>query len=170
VSCLVLTHLDWDTQRQFTRQSRDPPGSKRRHAERATPVSSTQRHRGLNDDPWHGRVVTFSWRPELHRIAGKTLSEKTRFIQSMAWGTNTEFQAQKFPRNQLLCILCKLIRFQQSWYLCLHNFVSTLNIQQFLKLQSYVVSLPITSPLSNVKLHNETIMAFVTSFRRRWCS
>lgn len=32
-------------------------------------------------------------------------------------------------------------------------------------LQRYVVSLPITCPLSNVKLHNETIMAFVTSFR-----
>jgi hypothetical protein len=27
---LASTHLGWDTQRQFTRQSRDPPGSKRR--------------------------------------------------------------------------------------------------------------------------------------------
>ena len=47
----------------------------------------------LSDDPWRGRVVTFSRRPELHRITGETLSEKTRFIQSMAWGTNTDFQA-----------------------------------------------------------------------------
>jgi transposase InsO family protein len=30
VSRLALTHLRWDTQRQFTRRSRDPPGSKRR--------------------------------------------------------------------------------------------------------------------------------------------
>jgi hypothetical protein len=28
---LAPTHLVWDTQRQFTRRSRDPPGSKRRH-------------------------------------------------------------------------------------------------------------------------------------------
>jgi hypothetical protein len=29
---LALTHLGWDTQRQFTRRSRDPPGSKRQLA------------------------------------------------------------------------------------------------------------------------------------------
>jgi hypothetical protein len=28
---LAPTHLGWGTRRQFTRQSRDPPGSKRRH-------------------------------------------------------------------------------------------------------------------------------------------
>jgi hypothetical protein len=28
---LAPTHLGWDTQRQFTRRSRDPPGSKHRH-------------------------------------------------------------------------------------------------------------------------------------------
>jgi hypothetical protein len=28
---LAPTHLGWDTRRQFTRLSRDPPGSKRRH-------------------------------------------------------------------------------------------------------------------------------------------
>jgi hypothetical protein len=28
VSRLAPTHLGWDTQRQFTRRSRDPPGSK----------------------------------------------------------------------------------------------------------------------------------------------
>jgi hypothetical protein len=31
---LVPTHLGWDTQRQFTRRSRDPPGSKRRQLAR----------------------------------------------------------------------------------------------------------------------------------------
>jgi hypothetical protein len=30
VFCLAPTHLGWGTQRQFTRRSRDPPGSKRR--------------------------------------------------------------------------------------------------------------------------------------------
>jgi hypothetical protein len=38
---LVSTHLGWDTQRQFTRQSRDPPGSKRRQ----NPIRG--RHRAL---------------------------------------------------------------------------------------------------------------------------
>jgi hypothetical protein len=28
---LAPTHLGWDTRRQFTRRSRDPPGSKHRH-------------------------------------------------------------------------------------------------------------------------------------------
>jgi hypothetical protein len=31
---LAPTHLGWDTQRQFTRQSKDPPGSKRRQLAR----------------------------------------------------------------------------------------------------------------------------------------
>jgi hypothetical protein len=31
---LAPTHLDWDTQRQFTRRSKDPPGSKRRQLAR----------------------------------------------------------------------------------------------------------------------------------------
>eukprot|EP00267_Zea_mays_P047743 XP_020400234.1 uncharacterized protein LOC103640068 [Zea mays] len=47
----------------------------------------------LSDNPWRGHVVTFSRLPELHRIAGETLSEKTRFIQSMALDTNADFQA-----------------------------------------------------------------------------
>jgi hypothetical protein len=34
VSRLVPTHLGWDTQRQFTRRSRDPPGSKHRQLAR----------------------------------------------------------------------------------------------------------------------------------------
>jgi hypothetical protein len=31
---LAPTHLGWDTRRQFTRRSRDPPGSKHRHRRR----------------------------------------------------------------------------------------------------------------------------------------
>jgi hypothetical protein len=36
---LAPTHLGWDTQRQFTRRSRDPPGSKRRQVLRTSPLS-----------------------------------------------------------------------------------------------------------------------------------
>ncbi|KAL6888415.1 hypothetical protein ACP4OV_009441 [Aristida adscensionis] len=47
----------------------------------------------LSDDPWRGRVITFSERPELHAIAGETLSEKVSFVRDMEWGMNTNFQA-----------------------------------------------------------------------------
>ncbi|RLM78688.1 hypothetical protein C2845_PM12G04720 [Panicum miliaceum] len=47
----------------------------------------------LSDDPWRGRVITFSERPQLHRITGDTLSEKIGFIRTMDWGMNTNFQA-----------------------------------------------------------------------------
>ncbi|RCV05196.1 hypothetical protein SETIT_1G063500v2 [Setaria italica] len=47
----------------------------------------------LSDDPWRGRVITFSERPELHRIAGETLAEKISFVRTMDWGMNTNFQA-----------------------------------------------------------------------------
>jgi hypothetical protein len=44
---LAPTHLGWDTQRQFTRPSRDPPGSKRRQS--VTP-SYSKKH--LEGQPW----------------------------------------------------------------------------------------------------------------------
>ncbi|CAN6201072.1 unnamed protein product [Urochloa humidicola] len=47
----------------------------------------------LSDKPWAGRVITFSRRPEIHMIKGKTLQEKLSFVQRMEWGTNTNFQA-----------------------------------------------------------------------------
>ncbi|KAK1615521.1 hypothetical protein QYE76_021038 [Lolium multiflorum] len=47
----------------------------------------------LSDEPWRGRVVTFSEHPEIHRITGDTLSEKTGFVRAMDWGMNTDFQA-----------------------------------------------------------------------------
>ncbi|KAL6629070.1 hypothetical protein ACP70R_028835 [Stipagrostis hirtigluma subsp. patula] len=47
----------------------------------------------LSDDPWRGRVITFSQRPELHRIDGDTLSQKVEFVLTMDWGMNTNFQA-----------------------------------------------------------------------------
>ncbi|VAI56106.1 unnamed protein product [Triticum turgidum subsp. durum] len=47
----------------------------------------------LTDDPWSGRVITFSERPEIHLITGDTLSEKVGFMRAMDWGMNTNFQA-----------------------------------------------------------------------------
>ncbi|CAN6246944.1 unnamed protein product [Urochloa humidicola] len=47
----------------------------------------------LSEEPWRGRVITFSERPELHRIAGETLAEKASFVRDMDWGMNTDFQA-----------------------------------------------------------------------------
>ncbi|XP_037446148.1 uncharacterized protein LOC119315756 [Triticum dicoccoides] len=47
----------------------------------------------LTDDPWRGRVITFSERPEIHLITGDTLSEKVSFVRAMEWGMNTNFQA-----------------------------------------------------------------------------
>uniref|UniRef100_A0A0D9WSQ3 TROVE domain-containing protein n=1 Tax=Leersia perrieri TaxID=77586 RepID=A0A0D9WSQ3_9ORYZ len=47
----------------------------------------------LCDEPWRHRVITFSHRPQLHRIEGETLYEKTRFIREMDWQMNTDFQA-----------------------------------------------------------------------------
>ncbi|TVU08369.1 hypothetical protein EJB05_41772, partial [Eragrostis curvula] len=47
----------------------------------------------LCDEPWHHRVITFSAHPQLHVIAGKTLTEKAQFIRHMDWGCNTDFQA-----------------------------------------------------------------------------
>ncbi|TVU08375.1 hypothetical protein EJB05_41778, partial [Eragrostis curvula] len=47
----------------------------------------------LSDEPWHHRLITFSNRPELHLVTGKTLYDKTQFIRRMDWGMNTDFQA-----------------------------------------------------------------------------
>uniref|UniRef100_A0A0E0JWD4 TROVE domain-containing protein n=1 Tax=Oryza punctata TaxID=4537 RepID=A0A0E0JWD4_ORYPU len=47
----------------------------------------------LSDDPWRGRVITFSERPHLHHIVGEALSDKVQFIRDMEWGMNTNFQA-----------------------------------------------------------------------------
>ncbi|KAL6603081.1 hypothetical protein ACP70R_043442 [Stipagrostis hirtigluma subsp. patula] len=47
----------------------------------------------LSDEPWQHRIITFSQRPQLHVISGKTLLEKTNFIRWMNWDMNTDFQA-----------------------------------------------------------------------------
>jgi hypothetical protein len=46
----------------------------------------------LCDEPWKGKVITFSQNPELHLIQGESLESKTYFIRSMEWGMNTDFQ------------------------------------------------------------------------------
>ncbi|CAL5085398.1 unnamed protein product [Urochloa decumbens] len=47
----------------------------------------------LSDKPWGGRVITFSATPQIHKIEGKTLTQKMTFIKRMDWGMNTNFQA-----------------------------------------------------------------------------
>ncbi|KAK3041335.1 hypothetical protein RJ639_002316 [Escallonia herrerae] len=46
----------------------------------------------LSEEPWKGKVITFSKRPELHMVEGESLLEKTNFIRRMNWGSNTDFQ------------------------------------------------------------------------------
>lgn len=46
----------------------------------------------LSEEPWKGRVITFSEDPQIHIIEGKTLTEKMQFVEMMDWGTNTDFQ------------------------------------------------------------------------------
>ncbi|WJX62796.1 hypothetical protein P8452_47754 [Trifolium repens] len=46
----------------------------------------------LNDEPWKGKVITFSAEPQLHLIQGDDLKSKTEFVRNMDWGMNTDFQ------------------------------------------------------------------------------
>lgn len=46
----------------------------------------------LSEEPWKGKVITFSENPELHLIQGDTLKAKTEFVRKMDWGGNTDFQ------------------------------------------------------------------------------
>ncbi|KAK8965537.1 hypothetical protein KSP40_PGU014780 [Platanthera guangdongensis] len=46
----------------------------------------------LSDEPWKGRVITFSKNPQLHKIQGTTIKEKMIFVEKMEWGMNTDFQ------------------------------------------------------------------------------
>ncbi|XP_010024191.3 uncharacterized protein LOC104414726 [Eucalyptus grandis] len=47
----------------------------------------------LSQEPWKGKVITFSEFPQLHAIQGEDLRSKTEFIETMEWGANTDFQA-----------------------------------------------------------------------------
>ncbi|KAJ7979295.1 Uncharacterized conserved protein UCP015417, vWA [Quillaja saponaria] len=46
----------------------------------------------LSEDPWKGKVITFSKNPQLHLIRGDSLLAKTQFVKKMDWGENTNFQ------------------------------------------------------------------------------
>ncbi|KNA15610.1 hypothetical protein SOVF_096720 [Spinacia oleracea] len=46
----------------------------------------------LAEEPWKGKVITFSANPQLHVIQGDTLKSKMEFVQAMDWGMNTNFQ------------------------------------------------------------------------------
>ncbi|KAJ4840339.1 hypothetical protein Tsubulata_011372 [Turnera subulata] len=46
----------------------------------------------LSEDPWKGKLVTFSANPKLQAVAGSSLREKTGFVRGMEWGMNTDFQ------------------------------------------------------------------------------
>ncbi|KAM5571117.1 hypothetical protein ABKV19_011637 [Rosa sericea] len=46
----------------------------------------------LSEEPWKGKVITFSQNPQLHLIQGEDLSSKCEFVTRMDWGMNTDFQ------------------------------------------------------------------------------
>ncbi|CAI5488156.1 unnamed protein product [Closterium sp. Naga37s-1] len=47
----------------------------------------------VSSDPWKNHLITFSAKPMTHRVEGKTLVERVRSVQHMAWGYNTNFLA-----------------------------------------------------------------------------
>ncbi|XVF81478.1 hypothetical protein PTKIN_Ptkin15bG0158500 [Pterospermum kingtungense] len=46
----------------------------------------------LSEEPWKGKLITFSEKPKLQLVEGRTLKEKTDFVRDMDWGVNTDFQ------------------------------------------------------------------------------
>ncbi|CAN7068354.1 unnamed protein product [Brassica rapa subsp. trilocularis] len=46
----------------------------------------------LTEEPWRGKMITFSGDPELQVVEGDDLRTKTRFVRRMKWGMNTDFQ------------------------------------------------------------------------------
>ncbi|PHU21722.1 hypothetical protein BC332_06829 [Capsicum chinense] len=46
----------------------------------------------LSEEPWKGKLITFSESPELQKVEGDTLKEKTEFVRNMDWGGSTNFQ------------------------------------------------------------------------------
>lgn len=46
----------------------------------------------LSEEPWKGKLITFSESPELQKVEGDTLKEKTEFVRNMNWGMDTNFQ------------------------------------------------------------------------------
>lgn len=46
----------------------------------------------LSEEPWKGKLITFSANPKLQMVMGKNLKSKTDFVRNMEWGMNTNFQ------------------------------------------------------------------------------
>ncbi|XP_073055288.1 uncharacterized protein [Primulina eburnea] len=46
----------------------------------------------LSQNPWKGKIITFSQDPTLHIIKGDSLKSKTSFVRNMEWGMNTDLQ------------------------------------------------------------------------------
>ncbi|XP_010513748.1 PREDICTED: uncharacterized protein LOC104789797 [Camelina sativa] len=46
----------------------------------------------LSEEPWRGKLITFSKNPELHLVEGDDLRSKTEFVMNMEWDMNTDFQ------------------------------------------------------------------------------
>ncbi|KAL2944832.1 hypothetical protein RDABS01_033179 [Bienertia sinuspersici] len=46
----------------------------------------------ISDDPWKGKVITFSENPQMHLVKGEHLRSKIEFVRSMECGKNTNFQ------------------------------------------------------------------------------
>ncbi|XP_065852171.1 uncharacterized protein [Euphorbia lathyris] len=46
----------------------------------------------LSEQPWKGKVITFSANPTLQLVRGDNLLQKSQFVRNMEWGGNTDFQ------------------------------------------------------------------------------
>nr|XP_043608351.1 uncharacterized protein LOC122580143 [Erigeron canadensis] len=46
----------------------------------------------LSEEPWKGKLITFSANPELQMVEGDDLRSKVAFVKRMEWGMNTNFQ------------------------------------------------------------------------------
>ncbi|KFK25557.1 hypothetical protein AALP_AA8G130300 [Arabis alpina] len=46
----------------------------------------------LSEEPWRGKLITFSENPALHLVEGDDLRSKTEFVSYMDWGYKTDFQ------------------------------------------------------------------------------
>ncbi|KAK3001238.1 hypothetical protein RJ639_020365 [Escallonia herrerae] len=46
----------------------------------------------LSEEPWKGKLITFSANPKLQMVEGNDLRAKTDFVRNMEWGMNTDFQ------------------------------------------------------------------------------
>ncbi|XP_010419887.1 PREDICTED: uncharacterized protein LOC104705568 [Camelina sativa] len=46
----------------------------------------------LSEEPWKGKLITFSQNPAMHLVKGDDLFSKTQFVRNMQWNMNTDFQ------------------------------------------------------------------------------